>query len=592
MSFYPVPPVSASVAGDGVGGLGSMVVAVPLSALRWPVREGLSGDGRSALVVVDAPAVRTGEVVVWLKVMLLAPAAVRRDGRVQVAGKPADHARLGVLEEELDARCGPGTIEQVAGGVCLGGGKVKGVLPREMCVAFTLRAVLLMTLMPQVGTREVMSTLLGDLLLLPWQRARVTPTSKVFSRWRAAVGPGPVQQLRDLVLGASVAEHRDQRPGIDVGGRLRVGAIDGSVTRMPDTKTNREEFGVAGASDTGYPQIRHLHISDAWTRATLGVVSGPAGGDKAEAEQALLDRALKEYPQVFTSDRLWLMDRNFPGVKRIQAVLEAGSHVLIRVKSDIRLLQTGATKTDGSYLATVSGGGITLTVRVIEYHILLAGALTEELFCLITDLIDHVKHPAHLLAAAYRRRWDGSETALREAKSTLHGAGPGTGAIFRSKSPALINQEHAAWTCATELVHALTRTATTIAATFTKGPRTGHLVHARDLSFTTARHTAIASITTTTALAHLSPTARTRAHHTILATIAGTRNTVDRNRHRERKIKSRQPFSHAPRDITTTIAPAVIHVCGANPPATATITDLRPPTPHQTPPTKITEYAA
>ena len=48
-----------------------------------------------------------------------------------------------------------------------------------------------------------------------------------------------------------------------------------------------------------------------------------AGGarDKGEAEQALLDKALKDYRQVFTPGRLWVMDRNFPGVPRIKAML-------------------------------------------------------------------------------------------------------------------------------------------------------------------------------------------------------------------------------------------------------------------------------
>jgi len=91
-------------------------------------------------------------------------------------------------------------------------------------------------------------------------------------------------------------------------------------------------------------------------------------------------------------------------------------------------------------------------------------------FCLITDLIDHTTHPARLLAAAYRWRWDGSETALREAKSTIHDAGPGTGAILRSHAPDLIRQEHAAWIVATELVHATTRSAAAIAAPFSKAP--------------------------------------------------------------------------------------------------------------------------
>ena len=596
MSFYPVSSVNANVEAEEDFDLALMVVAVPLSALRWPVREGVSGDGRSALVVAQAPAVRSGQLVVWLKVVAVAEAVVRRDGRVQVAGRPADHARLGVLEEELDTRCGPGTIDRVAAGVRLDGvdSKVKGVLPREMSVAFTLRATLLMTLMPHLGTGEVLRTLLGDLLILPWTRARVAPSSKVLSTWRAAIGAGPMQELRRLVLAASVAEHRGAEPGIEVGGRLRLGAIDGSVTRMPDTPGNRAQFGTAGAALTGYPQIRHLHLSDAFTRATLAVVTGAAGGDKAEAEQGLLDRALKDYPHLFTRDRLWVMDRNFPGVKRIQAILGTGSHVLIRVKSGIRLPRIGPVNPDGSYPALVTGAdGTSLKVRVIEYHITLAGKTTPELFCLITDLHDWIEHPAHLLAAAYRWRWDGSETALREAKSTLHEAGPGLGAILRSKSATLIEQEHAAWISATELVHALTRTAATTAAAFTKGPRAGRRAQARDLSFTTARHAAIASITTTTAAAHLNSSARQRAHHEVLSIVAGSRVTTDRNRHRERKVKSGQSFAHAPRDIATTIVPAIIHVCGASTPtATATTTDLRPPVPRQTPPAKNAEYAA
>jgi hypothetical protein len=349
---------------------------------------------------------------------------------------------------------------------------------------------------------------------------------------------------------------------VEVGGGLRLGAIDGTVTRMPDTRANRAAFGTAGAAETGYPQIRHLHASDAFTRATLAVVTGPAGGDKAEAEQALLDRALAEQPEVFTPDRLWIMDRNFPGVARIKAMLATGSHVLIRVKSDIRLTRIGGFATDGSYLATLSGGGTTLTMRVVEYYITLDGQTTPELFCLVTDLLDHTTHPAQLLADAYRWRWDGSETALREAKSAIHDAGPGTGAILRSTTPELIRQEHAAWITATELVHAATRCAAAIAAPFRKGPRTGQPVAARHLSFTTARRTLISTVRAGTATASLPEPARIAAHHRALGVIATARVTTDRHRHRDHKIKSRQPFPHAPRGITTRTAPAHLHVCG------------------------------
>ena len=543
-----------------------VMVAVPVSALVWPVRAGSGGDGRSALLVAGAKLVTAGDPVAWCTVVVTAPAVVRRDGRVQAQGRPCDHARLGAAEQELDRRCGPGTIDRIAADV-RPTGKIKAVARREMSVAFTIRAVLLMTLMPDADSREVLTTLLGELTAVPWRRPHAVPSGTVLSTWRTAIGEAPLQQLQREVLDAVIAEHRDPAlPRVEVGGGLRLGAIDGTVTRMPDTRANRAAFGTAGQADTGYPQIRHLHASDAFTRATLAVVCGPAGGDKAgtkgEAEQQLLDRMLTEQPQVFGPDRLWIMDRNFPGVARIAAMLATGSHVLVRVKSDIRLPRISPFAADGSYLARLSGGGTTLTMRVVEYYVTLDGATTPELFCLVTDLLDHTTHPAHLLAEAYRWRWDGSETALREAKSAIHDAGPGTGAILRSTTPELIRQEHAAWITATELVHAATRSAAAIAAPFRKGPRTGQPVQARHLSFTTARRTLISTVRAGTATASLPEPARIAAHHQALAVIATARVSTDRHRHRDHKIKSRQAFPHAPRGITTRTAPAIVHVCG------------------------------
>ena len=565
------------------------MVAVPVLALVWPVRDGSGGDGRSALVVGGCGRIRAGEPVVWCKVVAVSPAVVRRDGRVQAEGRPCDHARLGALETQVDAMAGPGTIDRVAAGV-RPRGRIKGRSRREMSVAFTLRATLLMTLMPEADARQVMAAVLGDLLGVPWRRPHTVPSGTVLSTWRTAVGPQPLLALQQLVFDAAAREHAGLPAGIEVGGGLRVGSIDASVTRMSEAKANRKAFGTAGTAGTGYPQIRHLHVFDAFTRDTLAAPVGPAGGDKAEAEQKLLDRALNEHRQVFTADRLWVMDRNFPGVPRIAAILDTRGHVLIRVKSDIRLPRIGDFAPDGSYLATLSGGGTTLTVRVIEYHVTLAGTTTPELFCLITDLLDHDEHPAHALAAAYRWRWDGSETALRETKSTLHGAGPGTGAMPRSATPALIQQEHAAWMTATELLHALRRAAATIAAPFTKGPRTGQAVQARDLSFTATRHTVIAGIAAGTATASLPAPLRAAAARTTLETIATGRVTTDRHHHRARKTKTTQPFPHTSQALAT--APALIHVCGATPAPTATVSDLRSVTADSTQPAKNTQYSA
>ena len=53
-------------------------------------------------MVAGTPVIRTGEQLGFVKVVAVAPAVVRRDGRIQAGGHPAGYARLGVLEQQLD----------------------------------------------------------------------------------------------------------------------------------------------------------------------------------------------------------------------------------------------------------------------------------------------------------------------------------------------------------------------------------------------------------------------------------------------------------------------------------------------------------
>jgi len=71
-----------------------------------------------------------------------------------------------------------------------------------------------------------------------------------------------------------------------------------------------------------------------------------------------------------------LLDRNFPGTARI-ARLTARTHVLIRLKSDIPLRRISGILADGSYIAELSGDGVTMTVRVIEYFIDVGGQVVR-----------------------------------------------------------------------------------------------------------------------------------------------------------------------------------------------------------------------
>ncbi|MGH3235661.1 MAG: hypothetical protein ACRDOH_20895, partial [Streptosporangiaceae bacterium] len=117
---------------------------------------------------------------------------------------------------------------------------------------------------------------------------------------------------------------------------------------------------------------------------------------------------MERYPHLFTMDRIWLFDRNYHGAARI-ARLIARTHVLIRLKSDIPLKRVSPILKDGSYLAEISGDGVTVTMRVIEYYVTVEGQDVPEMFCLITDLTDIKEYPAIELAGLYKHRWDGSD---------------------------------------------------------------------------------------------------------------------------------------------------------------------------------------
>jgi hypothetical protein len=279
-----------------------------------------------------------------------------------------------------------------------------------------------------------------------------------------------------------------------------------------------------------------------------------AGTDKAAAEQKLLDTAMRDYPHLFRKDRLWLMDRNYHGAARI-ARLIARTHVLIRLKSDIPLRRTSPVLADGSYLAELSGDGVTVAVRVIEYFADVEGQEVPEMFCLVTDLTDIAEYPARELAALYKWRWDGSETALREAKASLNGAGPGTGPMLRSGTPGLVRQELAAWAAGTEMTRGVARDAALAASPARKGRRAGQPVRPREISHARTRRAVLAAIR-----------AGRTCYETLTREIGKYRGVTDRNRHRARKSKSPSSFGHATaKDTITRIAPAIITM--ANSPA-------------------------
>jgi hypothetical protein len=551
VSSYPVPACAVPVSAG-------MIIAVRLELLASPLKSGrgLGEADRSALVVAGTQKIGVRDDVVFCKVVAVAEAQVKRDGQVRAKGSPVHHATLGPLE---GAAC-PGAVSGIAEDAGLDGRFVKGERERLLARAFMIRVIVLMTLMPDARIQDAITVLAGDLALLPWARPWRPASPRAAGNWRNALGPAPLEELRDTVLAESWRRRQEEGcPGAVTVGKstpLKAGAFDGTLIRVPDTPANRACFGSVGTGDDSspFPQVRALPVTCCSCRALFAVPHGPAGTDKAAAGQSLLDEALREYPALSAPDWIWLMDRNYHGAPRIARLIES-THVLIRLKSDIPLKRASQILPDGSYRAELSGDGATVAVRVIEYFADVEGQEVPEMFCLVTDLMDWEEYPAPELAALYKWRWDGSETALREAKAPLRGAGPGTGPMLRSGSPDLVRQELAAWAAGTAMTRAVVLEAALAARPARKGRRAGPGVRPRDLSFARTLRAVLSAIR----LGRDFFPAVTRE-------ISGYRNVVDRDRHRARKSKSPSSFPHAtPKDAVTRIAPAVITM--ANTPA-------------------------
>ena len=178
-------------------------------------------------------------------------------------------------------------------------GSVKGERKRLLTRAFVIRAIVLMTLMPDADAREVIIALAGDLAMVPWARAWRPASARALGDWRNALGPQPLEELQDIVLRASWAEHEDRDwRAVSSARPLKVSSLDGTLIRVPDTPANRAAFGSVGTGDdsTPFPQLQGAAAERRLHPGAAGDAAGPAGTDKAAAEQKLLDTAMEGLP--------------------------------------------------------------------------------------------------------------------------------------------------------------------------------------------------------------------------------------------------------------------------------------------------------
>jgi hypothetical protein len=182
---------------------------------------------------------------------------------------------------------------------------------------------------------------------VPFAREWHVPGSKVITCWRDMVPPSVLEELFWRAAGPLVA---DAAPSAVMLAGRPVCAIDGMLVAVADTPANRRAFGCAGTSrqhGTGaapFPHIQAVLVTARAGRATLGAIIGRARA----GEQTLLARLIRRRPELFRG-RVFVFDRNFPGHAIITAILDAGGHVVARIKDGISLPATeGGWLADGS----------------------------------------------------------------------------------------------------------------------------------------------------------------------------------------------------------------------------------------------------
>jgi len=313
-----------------------------------------------------------GELAVFCRPVVTAPTAVRRDGTVLADAWLPDFVRLGELERHL----GDGVIEAIVDAALEKGRLRKRKRRWLMSYPLVIRLMLAMALMPDASYCESLGRLAGLVADVPFAPEWHVPTEKVATDWRVLV---PADVMEALFWQAAGPLIDDDEPSAVLLAGMMVCAADGMLVNIPDTPENRAEFGCTGTAEqegegaAPFPQLRIVALTARAGRAMLGAICGRARA----GEQTLLKRLVRRRPGL-VADRVICFDRNFPGHDLITAILDAGGHIIARVKAGISLPFDGQERgwlPDGSRLTWLNAPSgkeeDRLPVRVAEHNAIL-----------------------------------------------------------------------------------------------------------------------------------------------------------------------------------------------------------------------------
>lgn len=303
---------------------------------------------------------------------------------------------------------------------------------RDLPAHVVLYYVIALALYMRSSYREVLRCLLEGIQWLkgPESMVRVTGKSGI-SQARTRLGHEAVKRVHDEIV-TPIATPQTRGAWYR---HWRLVSIDGSTLDVADTQANQTYFERPGSSrgDAAFPQLRLVALVENGSHV---IYASQIGGCRT-AENTLADKVV----EALTPGCLCLADRNFFSFALWTKAQATGADLLWRMKKNA-VLPVEQRLDDGSYLSRIYAspnnrrkGTSGVCVRVVEYR--LEGVDdTEDIYRLITTILDPALAPANELAALYHERWE-IETAFDELKTHLKGAR----IILRSKTPELVLQE-------------------------------------------------------------------------------------------------------------------------------------------------------
>jgi len=271
-------------------------------------------------------------------------------------------------------------------------------------------------LYPSLSQRRVYGKMVSGLRTIRDDVAEQIPARSALSYRRGQLGSELLEELFAKIAGPKATE---QTPQAFWKG-MRLLALDGTVESVADTPDNRETFRYSSddeISRSPFPQARLLLLVECGTHLICDVEISSCRQAEARGARLLLERAALEHSLI-----LW--DSGFHSSRAIFQVRASGGQMLGRLKSNI-LQKPCDYLLDGSYLVWIYEDqdhqrGERMLVRVITYTFTdprIPGA-GEQVYRLVTTLLDPFRYPAKEVAMLYHERWH-VEVVIDEARSHL-----------------------------------------------------------------------------------------------------------------------------------------------------------------------------